>query len=263
MVGIADSKVTDADCGPEIMPAVRNDKVTIRIHEIPFMHCHFPSIAVGLMAMHDHLFRKIIILVIGLWIMSVGIAFSIAAGLGTSPISSLPYTLSMFTPLTVGTATILLHVVLITLQILILRRRYKPLQLLQLPLAVIFGFLTDASVAMLGALSPANYAESWLFCLIGIVLVAAGVSAEVLSGTIPLAAEGLSLALADATGRRFGTMKVAVDCSLVILSLILSYAFLRSFGGVREGTAAAALLVGTVARFFSRILFLAKTRHSA
>ena len=178
---------------------------------------------------------RIAVLVIGLWIMALGVAFSIAADLGTSPISSVPYTVSMFTPFTVGVLTIIMHVVFISLQILILRKDYSPVQLLQLPLAVLFGLLTDASNAMLGFLSPSSYLGSWLFCLIGIILVAAGVSAEVLSGTIPLAAEGLSLALSEATGRKFGTMKASVDCTLVASSLILSSIFLRSWGGVRKG----------------------------
>ena len=205
-------------------------------------------------AMKNPLIRRIVILIAGLWIMSLGIAFSIAAGLGTSTISSLPYTLSLLTPLSVGSATIILHVILILLQILILRKQYKPVQLLQLPLAIAFGLLTDLSNAMLSTLAPSNYAVSWFYCLIGILLVAAGVSAEVLSGTIPLAAEGLSLALQEATGRKFSTMKVCVDCSLVALSLFLSFLFLKNWGGVREGTIAAALLVGTVSRALTRLL---------
>ena len=166
----------------------------------------------------------------------------------------IPYTLSLLTPLSVGSATIILHVILILLQILILRKQYKPVQLLQLPLAIAFGLLTDLSNAMLCTLVPSNYAVSWFYCLIGILLVATGVSAEVLSGTIPLAAEGLSLALQEATGRKFSTMKVCVDCSLVALSLLLSFLFLKNWGGVREGTIAAALLVGTVSKAFTRLL---------
>ena len=191
--------------------------------------------------MNRNLPGRIAVLVIGLWIMSLRIAFSIAAGLRTSPISSLPYTLSMLTPLTVGTATIMLHVIQITLQALILRHRYRTIQLLQLPLAVLFGLLTDASNVMLGFLSPSSYLESWLFCLIGMILVAAGVSAEVL----------------------FRTMKVSVDCPLVASSLILSSIFLRSWGGVREGTIAAALLVGTIARIFNKVLLPIKTKYFA
>ncbi len=42
-------------------------------------------------------------------------------------------------PLTVGIITILMHCVFITLQILILRKRYQPVQLMQLPVALVFG----------------------------------------------------------------------------------------------------------------------------
>ena len=205
--------------------------------------------------------KRIAVLIIGLWIMSIGIAVSIRAGLGTSPISSLPYTMSMLTPLSVGTATIVLHIVLISLQVIILRKNYKQIQLLQLPLALVFGILTDLSNNMLSSLSPVSYAEAWIFYLIGIVLVALGVSVEVLSGTIPLAAEGLSIALTEATGRKFGTMKVTVDCSLVVLSLVLSLIFLHTLGGVREGTIAAALLVGTIARFVNKLLTSIRTKY--
>lgn len=53
--------------------------------------------------------KRYALLLIGLTIMSFGIAFSIKAALGTSPISSLPYVVSLFTPLSVGTATIIMH----------------------------------------------------------------------------------------------------------------------------------------------------------
>lgn len=74
-----------------------------------------------------NLCKRYLLLCVGLTIMAFGVAFSIKAGLGTSPISSLPYVLSQFTPLTVGTATIALHITLILLQILLLRRRYDPI----------------------------------------------------------------------------------------------------------------------------------------
>lgn len=71
--------------------------------------------------------RRYAVLGVGLLIMAFGIAFSIQGVLGTSPISSLPYVVSLLIPLTVGEATICLHVVLILLQILILRRNYDPI----------------------------------------------------------------------------------------------------------------------------------------
>lgn len=88
------------------------------------------------------LLRRYVFLCIALLIMAFGVAFSIKADLGTSPISSVPYVISEFTPLTVGIITILMHCVFITLQILILRKRYQPVQLMQLPVALVFGFMT-------------------------------------------------------------------------------------------------------------------------
>ena len=92
------------------------------------------------------LVKRYIFLCIGLCIMAFGVAFSIEANLGTSPISSLPYVSSLLTPLSVGNTTILMHCVFILIQILILRKRYELIQLIQLPVAFIFGYLTDFAV---------------------------------------------------------------------------------------------------------------------
>ena len=92
---------------------------------------------------------RCLLLCAGLAIIALGVAFSIKAALGTSPISSLPYVVSRFGLLSVGAATILMHLVFICLQILLLRRQYDPLQLFQLPVALIFGSLTDLAVWLL------------------------------------------------------------------------------------------------------------------
>ena len=82
-----------------------------------------------------HLLKRYLILLIGLAIMAFGVAFSIKANLGTSPISSVPYAVSLFSPLTVGMATIVMHCVFILLQIMILRKKFQLIQLAQLPVA--------------------------------------------------------------------------------------------------------------------------------
>ena len=71
----------------------------------------------------EKFFKRLILLCAGLFIMAYGVAFSIKASLGTSPISSLPYVVSMVSPLSVGTATIAMHVVLILLQMIILKKK--------------------------------------------------------------------------------------------------------------------------------------------
>ena len=209
----------------------------------------------------EHIFIRILVLVIGLWIMALGVAFSISAHLGTSPISSVPYTISLFTPLTVGEVTIAMHVTFIILQIILLKRDYKAEQLLQLPIALVFGAMTDMAVAILSSLEPNGYLSSWLYTLIGIILVAIGVSAEVNSDTVPLAGEGLALALSKRFKIKFGNAKITLDVSLVLISLTLSLIFLSSNGGVREGTIAAAILVGTIAKKLNKLVLPLKEKY--
>lgn len=199
-----------------------------------------------------HPLRRCLLLVAGLFIMAFGVAFSIKAGLGTSPISSLPYVLSLFTPLTVGTATIALHVTLILLQILLLRRRYDPVQLLQLPVALVFGGLTDFSVWVLQGVTASNYAMQWVLCLAGILLVGVGVSFEVTANLVTLAGEGMVLAVCKVFPVSFGNVKIGFDVTLVVIASVLSFLFLGGLYGVREGTVAAAFCVGLIARQVNR-----------
>ena len=169
--------------------------------------------------------------------MAFGVAFSIKASLGTSPISSVPYVVSLFAPLTVGTATASLCIAFfILLQILILRKKYHPIQLMQLPVAFFFGYLTDFGVWAVQGITCDHYLQQWLVCLIGIFLVAVGVSLEVKAGVVVLAGEGVVLAICKVLPVKFGYMKVGFDVTLVAIACVLSFVFTGRLQGVREGT---------------------------
>lgn len=202
-----------------------------------------------------YILKRYLLLLIGLAIMAFGVAFSIKASLGTSPISSVPYVVSLFTPLTVGTATITMHCVFILLQILILRKDYHPIQLMQLPVAFFFGYLTDFGVWAVQGITCNTYWQQWIVCIIGILLVAVGVSFEVKAGVVVLAGEGVVLAICRVLPKvKFGYMKVGFDVTLVVIACILSIMFTGRLQGVREGTVAAALLVGLIAKQLGKLL---------
>ncbi len=198
--------------------------------------------------------KRYLFLFVGLFIMAFGVAFSIKARLGTSPISSVPCVLSEALPLTVGNITIIMHCFFILLQIIILRRNYKIIQLLQLPVAIVFGYMTDFAVYMLAPIQCNGYAVEWIFCIIGIVLVAIGVSFEVTANVVMLAGEGLVLAICQAASLKFGNVKIAFDVSLVAIACIFSFIFLKELYGVGEGTVAAAVFVGMISRQLNKPL---------
>lgn len=196
----------------------------------------------------DHPLKRVVFLCAGLIIMAFGVAFSIQAGLGTSPISSVPYVTSEISGLSVGTTTIIMNFIFVVIQILILRKQYDWFQLLQFPAAILFGLVIDLAEGVVAPLSYSLYLQQWALCLVGIFLVALGISVEVMANLVMTAGEGIVLAICKVAPIKFSNMKILFDVALVCLSILLSLVFLGRLEGVREGTVAAAILVGQVTK---------------
>lgn len=202
----------------------------------------------------DHLAKRIIFLCLGLTIMAFGVAFSIKAALGTSPISSVPYVTSTISGLSVGTTTIIMNFMFVLIQIAILRKKYDWFQLLQFPAAIVFGTMIDVAEYVLKPISFSNYFEQWLLCVVGVFLVALGVSVEVMANLVTTAGEGIVLAICQVAPVKFSNMKVAFDVTLVCISIALSFIFLGHLDGAREGTIAAAVFVGLITKQTNKLM---------
>jgi uncharacterized membrane protein YczE len=142
-----------------------------------------------------------------------------------------------------------MHCVFILLQIILLRQNYQLSQLSQLAVALIFGMMTDFAVFCMKSITVHGYLWQWGLCIIGIILVGIGVSLEVKADFTVVAGEGLVLAITKVLHTKFGDTKIAFDVTLVLIAVVLSFVFLGKITGVREGTLAAALLVGQVSKF--------------
>lgn len=202
----------------------------------------------------DHLAKRIIFLCLGLTIMAFGVAFSIKAALGTSPISSVPYVTSTISGLSVGTTTIIMNFMFVLIQIAILRKKYDWFQLLQFPAAIVFGTMIDVAEYLVKPVEFSNYLEQWLLCVVGVFLVALGVSVEVMANLVTTAGEGIVLAICQVAPVKFSNMKVAFDVTLVCISIALSFIFLGHLDGVREGTIAAAVFVGLITKQTNKLM---------
>ena len=202
----------------------------------------------------NHLIKRVALLCLGLIIMAFGVAFSIQAGLGTSPISSVPYSTSEISGLSVGTTTIIMNFMFVLIQIAILRKRYDWFQLLQFPAAILFGVAIDLAEFLIQSITYSNYLQQWVLCAAGIFLIAFGVSMEVAANLITTAGEGIVLAICKVLPVKFGNMKMIFDVSLVCISIVLSLLFLGRLSGVREGTIAAAILVGQITKQTNKLM---------
>ena len=105
--------------------------------------------AVGLRVMSyifNIMLKRICLFTVGLFVMSVGVAFSIVSTLGTTPISSISYSLTLITNINIGITTFVFNAALILIQFLILRSKFKKNRLLQLINCVLFGYFTDLAL---------------------------------------------------------------------------------------------------------------------
>lgn len=210
-----------------------------------------------------HFAARCALLLAGLAVIALGVALSIKAELGTSPISSVPYVSGLISGLSVGTTTIIVNSLFVLAQILMLRSQYDWYQLLQIPVAIVFGLMIDMFSLLMGDIVLSSYIQQWLFCAAGIIFVALGVSMEVTAELITTAGEGLVLAICQVTSFKLGNVKVAVDVTLVILAAAASLLVLGELAGVREGTAAAAVLVGLLTKQFVKPLNHVKQKLAA
>lgn len=189
---------------------------------------------------------RVMIYVLGLFLMALGVAFSVNSDLGVSPVNALPYVLSQVSGAALSLCVIVVFGSYIVLQALLLRREFRPISLLQIVFSTIFGCFVDFAKGILGSFSLPTYAGQLVMLFISIVLIAIGVVLYIEVDLVPMPMEGLSLAVARKRNVLFHKMKIMVDCIVVAAAVVLSLLCLRGLVGIREGTVITAVAAGRV-----------------
>ena len=199
--------------------------------------------------------RRYILFAVSLFVNAMGIAFITKALLGTSPITSVTYVLSMFTPLTIGQWTIVLNLLFVLFELPFMTRKELKddlrMFLLQIPISLCFGTFIDLSMNMLYWLEPVKYIDQIIYLLVGCVILAAGITLEVKANVAMMAGEYFVRVISQRFHGEFGYVKLCFDITLVCIACLFSICFMSGIYGVREGTVAAALLVGPIVQFIS------------
>lgn len=204
---------------------------------------------------------RIAFYLVGFLVMTFGIALSVKSDLGVSPVTSIPYTITCIAGLDLGLSTIVFHVALVILQIALLRRAFQVKNLLQVPVGVLFGAFTTFSVSVLAFIpTPTDVWAQIVMMLVSTVFVAFGIFLYVPADFIPLAGEGAMLAISQLTKKKFSTVKLAFDISMMVVSLIACLLVLHSLGSVGVGTVIAAVLVGSELKVLTKLFGAARAR---
>lgn len=200
---------------------------------------------------------RVLVYVLGLLFLAFGVAISANSNLGISPVNSLPYVVSAVTPeslrlgpialeLNPGNCVVIVFCSYILLQVIILRREFKPVNLFQIVFSTIFGYFVNFTKAIVGDFAIPTYAGKLVMLAVSILFIAVGVLLYVGTELVPMPMEGLSLAIAGKTGVAFHNMKIIIDCAVVLAGVALSFICLHKLVYIREGTVITAIVTGKV-----------------
>lgn len=202
-----------------------------------------------------NLILRALFFILGTIINSFGIAFITKAALGTSPISSIPYVLSLaYTP-TFGQWTFAMNIIFILTEILLLRSNFQKVQLLQIAVNAVFSVFIDIAMHLLWWLHPTMIVTELISLIIGCAILAIGICIEVAPNVLLVPGEGVVQAISWTGKWRFGSVKIAFDSTICLIACVLSFLFFGRLNGLGIGTIISAILVGRFVNIFNKSLF--------
>lgn len=198
---------------------------------------------------------RYMLFLLGLFIASMGVAFSTKAGLGTSPVASVPYSVSLVCPFfTLGGWLNLLSVLQITVQIFLLGKKCKPVEIIiQTILAFVYGYLTNLSCWIIKGLEVDTYIQQLAYMLLGCFILAFGIWIQLKGAVAMLPGEAMNRAISMVTGKKYENIKIFFDVLYILIAAIFCLVFIGRLEGVREGSIFAAIVVGNIIKVYNGI----------
>ena len=192
---------------------------------------------------------------IGLFIASMGVALSAKAGLGTSPVASVPYSVSLVNhTLTFGWWLNMWSVLQIAVQIALLRKKCKPVEIIiQTVLAFVYGYLTDFSCKLISGLQANTYIMQFALMILSCFVLGFGIWIQFKGGVAMLPGEAMNRSISEVTGKKYENIKIFFDVLYIIVAAAICFIFIGKLEGVREGSIIAAVLIGNIIKLYNSL----------
>ena len=192
---------------------------------------------------------------IGLFIASMGVALSAKAGLGTSPVASVPYSVSLVNhTLTFGWWLNMWSVLQIAVQIALLRKKCKPVEIIiQTVLAFVYGYLTDFSCKLISGLQANTYIMQFALMILSCFVLGFGIWVQFKGGVAMLPGEAMNRAISEVTGKKYENIKIFFDVLYIVVAAVICFIFIGKLEGVREGSIIAAVLIGNIIKLYNSL----------
>lgn len=198
--------------------------------------------------------NKILMYLLGMFIVAIGAALSVKADMGVSPVTTIPYTVTYISGIDMGITTFLFHLLLVFIEFILLRKQFKPKDFLQILVGVVFGLFTSLCNYLIFLIPfPETMTVRVLLLILSIIAVAVGLFFYVPAEIMPMAVEGLMLVISRVAGFKFSNVKIALDTAFSLISLIICLIVVQGMGSVGVGTILSAVTTGLVLKILTKL----------
>ena len=216
--------------------------------------------------MKKNFINRLIIYAIGLCVLALGIMLNSKCGLGVSPILSSAYAVADITGTKFGDITLILYILMIIFEVTAhaIRKEGKAViikDMLQIVVSIIFTRvmnLLSVFIPDFGTDFPNSFWGSvWgqlIVLAAGIIFTGAGVYISTKPRMVPNPGDGIVQTISDMTGKSLGFIKNCVDCTGIILAVVISLIAVHHLIGVGIGSILAMLLTGRAVAIVSKAI---------
>lgn len=186
--------------------------------------------------------RRILQYVAGLVCMAIGLVLVKRTYWGVSPITAVPDAVANITPLSLGNATILLHVLCVILQIIV-QRKVTLKSLLCLGVGVPFGYLVDLFMLLYNPAAP-SLAAKYVMLVLGVIIQGFGVA--LISGCDMMlpAPDEFNNVFSRVYNRKLANVKMIADATYVVVAVAINLLAEGTLASVGIGTIVSVFFTG-------------------
>lgn len=184
--------------------------------------------------------------------MAFGVILLAKSDLGISPISAIPYILSLIKPFTFGTMTLAFHLLCVLFQVVIWRKITLKI-ILQIPLTLGFSALLDLFMSFIKVAEPAIWLRT-ILCLFGIIFTALGIVMIVSMDLMLPPPDAFLRAVSSRFKIELYKVKIVGDVSWVVITFVISLLSTRKVLAIGVGTLLSMYLTGKFVGIFKKYL---------
>ena len=199
------------------------------------------------------LFNRVLLYLLGNYVISFGLILIAKANIGITPVNSIPFTISKILSRDLGLMTTITYLFLILTQFIILGKKFHPINLLQIVFSSMYGSFISLNTRILFFFTPQTYWLQLLIVAVSVVICSFGIFLYLKANLIPLPPDGLNLAIEKKTGWKLHNIKMLTDTIFVATAIIVSLCAAGKIIGIREGTVLM-LASGKIMGLFSKHL---------